>query len=85
MSSDVLAERDLQKFVHGAMESFVGAFSERFRSGKDAGELPAEFDADAAAHVITTYLEGLFHTALLGYDRPRLERQIGLFLTGLGL
>src|SRR5215467_3103935 len=85
VSSDVLAERDLQKFVQTDMAAFVGAFSNRLKSAKDTGEMPHEYDAEGVAQIIATYLQGLFRTALLSYDRPQLERQVDLFLTGLGL
>ena len=85
VSSDVLAERDLQKSVQTDMGAFVGAFSNRLRSAKDTGELPSDFDTEAVAQIIATYLQGLFRTALLNYDRSQLERQIDLFLTSLGL
>ena len=85
VSSDVLAERDLQKFVQTDMAAFVGAFSNRLKSAQDTGELPSEFDAEGVAQIIATYLQGLFRTALLSYDRPQLERQVDLFLTSLGL
>jgi TetR/AcrR family transcriptional repressor of nem operon len=42
-------------------------------------------DAEGAAQLIVTYLQGLFRTALLSYDRSQLERQVDLFLTSLGL
>ncbi len=85
VSSDVLAERDLQKVVQTDMAAFIGAFSNRLTSAKEAGELPSEFDAECVANVIATYLQGLFRTALLSYDRSQLERQVDLFLTSLGL
>jgi TetR/AcrR family transcriptional repressor of nem operon len=85
VSSDVLAERDLQNVVQADMAAFFGAFSARLKSAKDTGELPPEFDADGVAQIIATYLQGLFRTALLGYDRPQFERQVDLLLTSLGL
>ena len=85
VSSDVLAERDLQRVVQTDMAAFVGAFSNRLKSAKDTGELPSEFDAEGVAQIIATYLQGLFRTALLSYDRSQLERQVDLFLTSLGL
>jgi TetR/AcrR family transcriptional repressor of nem operon len=85
VSSDVLAERELQKSVETDMAAFVSAFSNRLKSAKDTGELPSEFDAEDVAQIIATYLQGLFRTALLSYDRPQLERQVDLFLTSLGL
>jgi len=85
VSSDVLTDRQLKNSVQTDMEAFVGAFSNRLKSTKDTGELPSEFDAERVAQVIATYLQGLFRTALLGYDRSQLERQVDLFLTSLGL
>ena len=85
VSSDVLAERDLQKFVQRDTAAFVGTFSNRLRSAKDTGELPSEFNAEGVAQIIATYLQGLFRMALLSYDRPQLERQVEMFLTSLGL
>jgi len=85
VSSDVLTDRELKNSVQTDMEAFVGACSNRLKSAKDTGELPSEFDAERVAQVIATYLQGLFRTALLGYDRSQLERQVDLFLTSLGL
>ncbi len=85
VSSDVLAEGDLRKVVQSDMAAFFGAFSERLKSAKDTGEFPPEFEPELVAQVIGTYLQGLYRTALLCYDRPQLERQVDLFLTGMGL
>jgi TetR/AcrR family transcriptional repressor of nem operon len=85
VSSDVLAERELQKFVQTQTAAFVGALSDRLRSAKDTGELQSEFDAEGVAQIIATYLQGLFGTAVLSYDKPQLERQVDQFLTSLGL
>src|SRR5262245_54700349 len=65
VSSDVLAERDLQRVVQRDMAAFVGAFSNRLKSAKDNGELPSEFDVESVAEIIATYLQGLFRKALL--------------------
>jgi len=85
VSSDVLAERDLQKFIQTGMAAFVGAFSDRLKSAKDTGELPPQFEVEVVANIIATYLQGLYRTALLSYDRSQLERQIDHFFTSLGL
>jgi TetR/AcrR family transcriptional repressor of nem operon len=47
--------------------------------------LPAEFDPQLVVPVIITYMQGLWRMALVSYDRPRFERQIDVFLSGLGL
>ena len=67
------------------MAAFVGAFSNRLKSAKDTGELPPQFEAEVVAQIIATYLQGLIRTALLSYDRSKLEQQADLFLTSLGL
>jgi TetR/AcrR family transcriptional repressor of nem operon len=85
VSSDVLAERDLQELVQTEIAAFVGALSSRLRSAKDTGELSSEFDAEGVAQILATYVQGLFRPVLLSYDRPQLERQVDLFLTSLGL
>jgi len=85
VSSDVLAERDLEKFVQSDMAGLVGAFAERLESAKAKGELPPDFEADVVAETIVTYVQGLYRAAMLGYERPRLERQIDRLLTGLRL
>ena len=64
---------------------FVGAFAERLKSAKDTGEFPLEFEPEVVAQIIGTYVQGLFRSVLLAYDRPQLERQVDQFLTSLGL
>jgi TetR/AcrR family transcriptional repressor of nem operon len=85
VSSDVLGERDLQRSVQTDMAAFTGAISNRLKSAKGTGKLPSKFDAESVAKIIATYLQGLYRTALLGYERSQLERQIDLFLTSLGI
>jgi len=85
VSSDVLAERDLHKFVQTDISAFVAAVAHRLKSAKETAELPAQFEAEVVAQVIATYLQGLIRTALLSYDRSQLERQVDQFLTSLGL
>lgn len=85
VSSEVLAEGDLKKIVHANMTAFVGAFAERLKSAKDTGELPLDFEPEVVAQIIGTYVQGLFRSVLLSYDRPQLERQVDQFLTSLGL
>jgi TetR/AcrR family transcriptional repressor of nem operon len=35
--------------------------------------------------VVLTYMQGLWRMALVSYERTRFERQIDVFLDGLGL
>jgi len=85
VSSEVLAEKDLKKIVHATMTAFEDAFAQRLSSAKDSGELPPEFEPEVVAQLISTYVQGLFRSVLLSYDRPQLERQVDQFLTSLGL
>jgi TetR/AcrR family transcriptional regulator, transcriptional repressor for nem operon len=57
----------------------------RLNADKEAGVLSAEFDPELVVPVVITYLQGLWRMALVAYERPRFERQIDMFLTGLGL
>ena len=84
VSRDVLAEPDLRDFVQEELGGVVERLITRLNAGKEAGDLPAGFDPSVAAPIIATYLHGLFRTAVVSYDRPQLERQIDVFLTGLG-
>jgi TetR/AcrR family transcriptional regulator, transcriptional repressor for nem operon len=85
LSGDVLDERELKKSVLADMRGFFGAFSERLRAAKESGELPENFDAEVAAQVIVTYLQGLFRVIGVLQSRVEVERQIETLLTGLGL
>ena len=84
VSRDVLGEPDLRDFVQEELGAGVERLAARLTAGKDAGNLPPGFEPDVAAPIIATYLHGLFRTALVSYNRPQLERQIDVFLTGLG-
>ena len=85
VSSDVFAEGDLRKIIQTGIAGLVGAYSERLKSAKDKGELPVEIKPELVAEVISTSVQGLYRTALLGYERAQLERQVDLFLRSLGL
>jgi len=85
VSTDVFSEGDLRKIIQAGMAGLVRAFSERLKSAKDRGEFPPEFEPELVAEIISTYLQGLYRTALLGYERSELERQVDLFLSRLGL
>ena len=85
ITPEVLNEPELREYVQGQMVMLTERMTARLTADKDAGLLPAEFDAQLVAPVIVTYLQGLWRMALISYDRTRFERQIDLFLTGLGL
>jgi TetR/AcrR family transcriptional repressor of nem operon len=52
---------------------------------KRAGLLAEGFEPQLVAPVVLTYMQGLWRMALVSYERSRFERQIDVFLTGLGL
>jgi len=85
MTREVLAEPDLRKYVQEQMSTVSERMTARLRADKENGLLPAEFDPETVVPVIVTYLQGLWRMALVSYDRPQFERQIDVFLTGLGL
>jgi TetR/AcrR family transcriptional repressor of nem operon len=85
VTREVLAEPDLKKYVHQEMSALAERMSERLSGDKDVGLLPPEFDPQIVAPIIITYLQGPFRIVLLSYERPQVERQIDVFLTGLGL
>jgi hypothetical protein len=81
----VLAERDLQRSVVRDMKAFSGQFVERLESARQSGELPRDFNAEVAAQVLVTYLQGLFRVVRVLQSRAEIERQIDALLNGLGL
>jgi TetR/AcrR family transcriptional regulator, transcriptional repressor for nem operon len=85
LSSDVLAERDLNRYVVNEMGAFSGVFKERLKSAIDAGELPKDFNVEVTAQVLVTYLQGLFRVIRVLQNRTQVERQIETLLRGLGL
>ena len=84
-SEEVLSEPDLRKLVEDGLGGFHARLAERLSQDRDQGRLPATLDSQITASVVVTYLQGIWRMALVGYDRPRFERQIDAFLSGLGL
>ena len=84
-SEEVLSERDLRQLVEDREENFQASLAERLSQDRDKGVLPATFDPQTIASIIATYVQGIWRVALVDFDRPRFERQIDVFLTGLGL
>ena len=85
LSSDVLGSRDLKKHVLEEMHTLQDALVGRLRAAKTAGELPRDFDAEIAAEVVVTYLQGFYRVIRVLHDRAHMERQIEMLLRGLGL
>ena len=82
--NDVLAERELKRYVVDAMAAFSNCFYERLISAKKTGELP-EIDPEVATQLIVTYLQGLYLVIRVLHDRTQMEKQIELLLGRLGL
>jgi TetR/AcrR family transcriptional repressor of nem operon len=85
MSRDVLDEKEIRDYIVGEGEASGSRFVELLRSAQEAGELPKEFEPAVVAQIIGAYIQGMSRAALISYDRPRIERQVEVLLTGLGL
>jgi TetR/AcrR family transcriptional regulator, transcriptional repressor for nem operon len=85
LSTDVLAAEDLRHYVVSEVRTLQTALAGRLSAAAHDGELPTNFDAETAAQIVVTYLQGLFRVARVLSDRRELENQIEVLLTGLGL
>jgi TetR/AcrR family transcriptional regulator, transcriptional repressor for nem operon len=85
LSTDVLAVEDLRTYVVSEVQTLQTALTGRLQDAVNTGQLPTDFDAETAAQIVVTYLQGIFRVARALTDRPQLERQIEVLLTGLGL
>ena len=85
MSRDVLDEKEIRYYIVGEGVASGGRFVELLRSAQEAGELPKQFKPAVVAQIIGTYIQGMSRAALISYDRQRIERQVEVLLTGLGL
>lgn len=85
VSEEVLSDPELRTFVEDGLEDFRARLAGRLSEDRSKGLLPAALDPRTVASIIATYAQGIWRMALVDYDRPRFERQIDAFLTGLGL
>ncbi len=85
VSRDVLDEKKIREYIVGEGVASAGRFVELLRSAQEAGELPKQFKPAVVAQIIGTYIQGMSRAALISYDRQRIERQVEVLLTGLGL
>lgn len=85
VSEEVLSDPDLRTLVEEGMGGVRARLLARLTEDRETGLLPAALDPPTTASVIMTYMQGLWRMALVDYDRLRFERQIDVFLTGLGL
>jgi TetR/AcrR family transcriptional regulator, transcriptional repressor for nem operon len=84
ISSDVLNDHELRKFIESGMSAFRDLLTERLEAAKAAREFPSEFQPEVVAGIIGTYMQGLLRMVLVSYDRKLVERQLEVFLTSLG-
>lgn len=85
LSPDVMNDPELADYVAGQFQDWTEQMAQRFATEKAAGLLPESFDPMTVAAVITTYVQGLWRTALLTPDRQELASQMDRFLTAIGL
>ena len=85
INHEVFSEPELRGYVQEQMAMFAERMAACLSADKEAGRLPADFDPQVVVAVIVTYLQGLWRMAMVSYDRARFERQIAVFLSGLGL
>ena len=85
LTREVLAEPSLKKFVQEEISKMSEAMIARLKADQQAGLLPPDFDPATVVPIIITYIQGQWRMALMSYNRPQFEKQIDVFLTGLGL
>ncbi len=85
LTHEVLDEPDLREYVESRMSLLANVMTTRMEADKQAGVLAREVDPQLVVPVVITYVQGIWRMALVSYDRARFERQIDVFLTGLGL
>ena len=84
-SEEVLADPELRRRVEADMAGFQAILAGRLRRDREAGLLRPGLDPEVTAAVVTTYCQGLWRMALVGFDRERFSREIDTFLNSLGL
>jgi TetR/AcrR family transcriptional regulator, transcriptional repressor for nem operon len=85
LTGEVLREPSLKKFILQEISKMSEAMIARLKADQQAGLLPPDFDAATVVPIIITYIQGQWRMALISYNRPQFEKQIDVFLTGLGL
>lgn len=85
LSSEVLAERDLRRYVIGELSRFERGLIDRLEAAKASGELPKKYPVEATAQLLVTYLQGLFRVVRVLHSRREIEAQLEILLGGAGL
>ena len=85
LTHEVLDEPELRQYIEGRISTLQDAMIARMSADKRDGLLAEGFEPELVVPVVSTYMQGLWRMALVSYERTRFERQIEVFLTGLGL
>ena len=85
VSEEVLADPDLRQKIEAGLSGMQARIAGRLNRDRETGALPPDVDAETVASVIVTYAQGIWRMAMVDFDRPRFDRQVDAFLTGLGL
>jgi TetR/AcrR family transcriptional regulator, transcriptional repressor for nem operon len=84
VSCDVVKESELRQLLEAALSDFQSRFVARLQRAVQSGELPKDFDPVSVAAIVGTFMQGLLRGVIINYDRRKIERQVEIFLTGLG-
>src|SRR5262245_9440043 len=79
LSADVLGEKELEGYVRREMANFQESLASRFEKAKKTGELGSEFDAEPAARILFTYLQGYFRVVKALKSREEIGRKLRPF------
>lgn len=85
LTHEVLDEAELREYIEGRMTTLRDTMIARMSTDKRDGLLTAGFEPQFVVPIVSTYMQGLWRMALVSYERSSFERQIDVFLTGLGL
>jgi TetR/AcrR family transcriptional regulator, transcriptional repressor for nem operon len=85
LTHEVLNEAELREYIEGRISTLQDRMIARMNADKRDGLLAADFEPQLVVPIVSTYMQGLWRMALVSYERSRFERQIDVFLTGLGL
>ena len=67
------------------MPALAAGMTARLHADKKKGLLFESFERATVVPIIVTYMQGIWRMALVDFNRPQMEQQIGAFLTALGL
>ena len=85
LSSEVLAQKQLESYVTGELAKFERSLSARLERAKRTAELPGDFQPEISAQILFTFLQGYFRVARVLKSRQQMWREIETLLSRLGL